>query len=261
VLLLFICLSLGVGYLFYLNPVYCSIGSGGIVLLLFFLNRLHESVLLIRAYEAHGRAYKHIYTKIDSFTEALGLKIRYRLYVRKGGTYAKLYSVFGIKRLIIGLDLITSKLPEEEINFIIAHEFARYKIKRVFLPIYSEVLDDIKRLFVFNFFIYPFERSVVYTADRIASLISGSHEHCVKVIKVDMLGIAFKELHSDDFLVLSEPKFDLVSFLVEFFSRRPNPAKRIAEIIDFYNNFKILYSKRHESDGLTNKEQPITLNI
>lgn len=259
-LLLFGLIS-GIVYLFIVVPAYSAIGAGVSVLLMLFLNRLYEAILLIKAFEARGEAYKHIYMKIDRFTHALGIEVPYRLYIRKGGPYAKLFSVFGIKRLIIGLDLITSKLPDEEISFVIAHEFAKYKIRRAVLSLFAEIIDDLKRVQLFNSLLYPFERAVVLTADRIASMISGSPEHCVKMIKIEMLGLAFKELHTQEFLNFQEPRRDFVSWIVDATSDKPNPTKRVEEILKFYDRYKILYAKRHERDGMKNHEQPISLQI
>ena len=261
VYLLMTILILGLLMALYVQSVAVILIAGLVVIFYWFFNNLYDAYLLSKAMLIDRNAFPDLYQRVYDIKKTLNYCRPLKIHITKRAAEVKITSIFGRKRLMIGIDMLRKGVGEREVDFMIARAITIYKMKEIYLSLFASILDEMERIIIFNPFLYTFERALELSADRIASLFSGSPEYCMKMIRFSMMGLSALELN--EFGLENTDKFQesFWDWLMYAFTKKPSPLKRMLEIEKFYENYKILFVKRHESDGYKNTRQPIMIEF
>lgn len=251
----------GLGYTFFTYPAYFLIGCGVFYLFTRFVNKIFEAVIQYKYFELRFDSNINLIREIAIIKHQLGFEKPIKVYIRRGSPDVKVFSLLGVRRIFLGSELLRSEVSGEQYKFSIAQAILIFKIRRMFFSYFELFVEDFHRLFLFNVFLYPFERAACYTADRIASLFSGTHEHAKNMMRTKLIGHNEYYLNADAFIKQAEINDNFFGWIVNLFSKYPSSVRRMRSIQKFYEKYMIVYAKRHESDTDSVDQPRITLEI
>ncbi|MGI9380188.1 MAG: M48 family metallopeptidase [Methyloligellaceae bacterium] len=157
--------------------------------------------------------------------------------VEEGSFNCSLMPFFNRKILIINSGLLDEGVSTVELKWIIARFIGSLRAKSYRLSIVQALISTSEKLLIFNIFLYPYERAIVMSGDRlglaaiggdITSAISAMNRLCVGArcsSLVSLTGIAKQENDIKGFF----------GFLVRVLSSHPPLVHRYREILRFAN--------------------------
>lgn len=259
--LILISITVGVVYLFLLFPVYVLLSLTGLLFGSILLNRIYDAFIVSRNLEIRDDTTTLIYKYVEEVKDVLEFNKKAKIYIKKGDPEVNCVSFLGVRRIFIGSQLLDPDIDENHFKFAIAQAIIQCKIKRMLFFFFEPFIDDLERLIVFNFFIYSFDRAATYTADRIGTLLSGSHDHCTHLMEKKLIGNSDYDIRSHDYLKQAELNQNFFCTFINIFLKSPAPVRRMKNIQSFYEKYRILYAKRHENDEVFEENSVLTLEL
>jgi hypothetical protein len=130
--------------------------------------RVFFAYLLGNSILASADNYPRIHTVTNDIKERLGYKKRIYVFVYESGSFnAYMRHIFFRRAIFLNSELLHAGVTDREVRWLIGR-FVGYMRAREQAGVLGRIIRAAQYLVVFNFFILPYERAMVYTGDRIA---------------------------------------------------------------------------------------------
>lgn len=236
--------------LFVLLPLGCIIAVltvstlGAIVLLapviLFFLwlsLRLWLASLMNNTILVTATSFPKAYKAIEDARSHFGYKSKIEAYVYQEGSYnMSLLPLLNVKVLLLNSELMRSENNNDELRFLVGRFVGALASKHFRFSWLQVFLNSVEKLFIFNLLLYPYERTLKLSGDRLGlSLIDGDiHVATLSMIKLVVGTDIAKQVNVSAFLKQGElQRGSFFSWLNKAFSTFPHHTVRVSELLEF----------------------------
>ena len=197
---------------------------------------------LVRAwYLAHNaRIDEHSFPRLHAMIQDVKAQLGYdkpieAFVVEEGSFNCLLMPFFGRKVLVLNSGLLSRDVPETEIRWVVARFVGSLRAKSYRLSIVQALISTTEKFLIFNIFLYPYERAVVMSGDRLGlELIGGDIRAAISAMnrlcvgpecssQINLNGIARQEKDLKGFF----------GFLVRIMSSHPPLVHRYRELLGF----------------------------
>ena len=157
----------------------------------FILNILQASLIAnsVRVSEYNFPEILQIYSEVKN---ALSYDKEIPIYVVQDGDINAFLSIFFRTKFIILNSVLIEGINKEEdyvqIKWIIARFIGAFRAKHFRMNIFKIMIDSIEKIKIFNFFILPYERAIIYTGDNIGLLLCEDLEQVMIAFDKFMVG-------------------------------------------------------------------------
>jgi len=221
----------------YLGLTFSVIGI--IVLFGLFLVTIFTSALFIGYIRANGvklgpNQFPHIYERAEKISMDMGLKKTPDIYVIESSGVLNAFATrfFGKNMVTIysGIFELIKDGHEEELHFVLAHEFAHIKRNHI-----------VKNLLLFPGRFVPFlaeaySRGCEYTCDRMAAAYIQNTEAATNGLTMLSVGKElYREVNKEAYIQQLQEENSLFVWLSEKLSTHPPLPKRIDQLVSFFN--------------------------
>lgn len=123
--------------------------------------------------------FPHIHKLSTAVRETIGYKRPIDIFIYEEGVFRPML-VRSLKRraVVLNSDLV-SGASDQELKWMIGRFVGYLHAKKKRLMIFEPLLNAYQRLFVFNIFLYPYERAAILTGDRIGAFATGDDSEAV----------------------------------------------------------------------------------
>jgi len=220
------------------------VGTFGFVLLFFalayflvwFSQELMRTWFLAHSARVDEHSFPGLHRLVEEVKHELGYKKPVETFVIEEGTFnCLLMPFFQRKILIIHSGLLEQNVSLTEAKWVVARFVGSLRAKSYRLSLLQALISTSEKLLIFNILLYPYERAVVMSGDRlglaliggdITSAISAMNRLCVGAqcaSQISLGGIASQERDLKGFF----------GFLVRIFSSHPPLVHRYRELLSF----------------------------
>ncbi len=220
------------------------IGTAGLVLIFFaiayflvwFSQELMRTWFLAHSARVDEHSFPGLHRLVEEVKHDLGYEKPVETFVIEEGTFnCLLMPFFQRKILIIHTGLLEQNVSLIEAKWVVARFIGSLRAKSYRLSILQALISTSEKLLIFNLLLYPYERAVVLSGDRlglaiiggdIKSALSAMNQLCVGAQcshQISLTGIARQERDIKGFF----------GFLVRIFSSHPPLVHRYRELLSF----------------------------
>ncbi len=199
--------------------------------------------LSIKMLEAHFKAnlvkvsdlnFPEVKAIIDEAREKLDYEPDVDAYVRSGDANMFLYKFFRTKMLVINSEFIDAA-SRDELVWLVGRFIGSLKAKHDRLTVLSALIGISEKLGFLNLLLYPYERTVVHSADQMGLYLSGDVKAALTALNRMIVG---KDLHRHvtiEGLLMQKREIDgqFLPSLVRLFSTHPHMVDRHANMLRF----------------------------
>lgn len=158
-------------------------------------------------------------------------------YVYQDGTYnMALMPLLNTKVLLLNSELLLDVNDRNELRFLVGRFVGALAAKHFRFIWMQGFLDGVEKLFIFNILLYPYERALMLSADRMGLvMIDGDIKIAVRAMMKMVVGAHIADRVSvSSFLDQSaQQSGSFFSWLVKAFSPFPHHTTRVSELISF----------------------------
>lgn len=160
-----------------------------IVFLIWITARIAFAYILGNAVAVSASNYPRIHRLVAEVTEAMAYHKVIHVFVYQQGDFnASMRRFFWRRAIFLNSEIVAQGVTDDEIRWI-AGRFIGYWRARRRSGVFGAIIRLAQRFLVFNFFILPYERAVVYTGDRVAlAVINGDIGTAVSAMQKLMVG-------------------------------------------------------------------------
>ena len=223
------------------------IGTFGGVLLFFgfayltiwFVQKMIRTWYLAHCARVDEHSFPGVHKIVMDVKSALGYDKPVDVFVVEEGSFnCLLMPFFNRKILVLNSGLLDEGVSAVELKWLVARFIGSLRAKSYRLSIVQALISTSEKLLIFNLLLYPYERAIVMSGDRIGlaaidgditSAISAMNRLCVGTrcsSLVSLTGIARQESDIQGFF----------GFLVRAFSSHPPLVHRYREVLRFAND-------------------------
>ena len=180
------------------------------------------------------------YPRVNALAEELKVKLGYRkpvyIFVYEQGTFNAYMRYFFFRRAIfLNSELLETGVSDDEVRWLIGR-FIGYLRARQQSGVLGWVIRAAQHLVVFNLFLLPYERAMVYTGDRIAvAAIGGDISSAVSALQKLLVGRQLGYSINPEGIIDQQRKVKskFLAFLARLMSPFPHMTTRYVDLIVF----------------------------
>jgi len=165
---------------------------GFLVLSTWFILNIMKTNLIANSVQVSEYNFPKILSAYFEVKEAIGYHKEIPIYiVQDGDINAFISKFFRTKFIILNSGLVEGIKTEEDfiqIKWIIARFIGALRAKHFRLDIFKLIIENIEKIKIFNFFILPYERAIIYTGDNIGMLLCEDLEKVMIAFDKFMVG-------------------------------------------------------------------------
>jgi hypothetical protein len=201
---------------------------------IFFANMLGNSILV------SPENYPRINTITEELKAKLGYKKRVYVFVYESGSFnAYMRHIFFRRAIFLNSELLQNGVSDAEVRWLVGR-FIGYMRARQQAGVLGWVIRAAQQLLVFNFFILPYERAMVYTGDRIAlAEIDGDLSSAISAMQKLLVGRELGySVNPEGFIAQHrQVKGSVFAFLARLGTGFPHSTARYIDLILFTKAF------------------------
>jgi len=208
----------------------------GAVFLIWFTSNLFRAMLLSHAAKVTDDNFPQIHALVEDIKAQLAYKKRVEVFIVEEGSFnSLLISLFNIKVIQLNSEILADGVSEQEIKFIIARFIGGLRAKCYRLTLLQSLISMSEKFLVLNIFLYPYERAVVLSGDRIGlHVIDGDVTSAVIAMNRLCVGVhCGRMLNIRAMLHQREEIRGLFGFLARIFSTHPSMPVRYHEFLTY----------------------------
>ncbi|QCN96966.1 M48 family peptidase (plasmid) [Azospirillum argentinense] len=225
--------------------IFLLIYIGFLVAVIWFCLELMRAVLIGNSV----RVGSGNFPEIEAILEDVKKKVKYskdiEIYIVEGGSVNMfLYRFFRTKFIVINsafVESCESSKNYKDIEWSIARFVGYMKVKRDhYFPILDELMSTIKNIPLFNLFILPYERCIVYSGDQIGLAVCGSLESSIVGLEKLLIGKTLYAKVTNDTFINQANRLNGSVFakIARFFSEFPFLTDRYLNLMAFSREFR-----------------------
>ncbi|MFF5995652.1 M48 family metallopeptidase [Lysinibacillus sp. KU-BSD001] len=219
--------------------IVAAISIIGIIVILFlflfywFIHNLAIVNIRKNGVKLNEQQFPHFYEQAKDIAQRMNLTQVPDIYVMQSGGILNAFATkFGLKNMVVLYADVFSLIDEqgqEEVHFILAHEFAHIKRKHVGLG--WLLMPGLLVPFLSN----AYSRACEFTCDRYGAYYSQSHEAAKNALVMLAIGPQlYKQVDQVTFMKQIETESGMFSWIDEILSTHPNLPKRVHAISGFF---------------------------
>ena len=211
-----------------------------VALLLWVGMRVYFAYMLGNSILVSAENYPRINTITEEVKARLGYNKRIYVFVYESGSFnAYMQHIFFRRAIFLNSELLQNGVSDPEVRWIVGR-FVGYMRARRQAGVLGWIIRAAQHLLVFNFFILPYERALVYTGDRIAlAELDGDLSSVISAMQKLLVGRELGySVNPEGFIAQHrQVKGSLFAFLARMWLGFPHTTARYVDLILFTKAF------------------------
>lgn len=224
--------------------VYLVLTLGLILLPILLILVFIRNIVLASFLGNYVRVSEHNFPQIAQWSDEVCASIGYNkpidVFVYEDGSFnAMLVPILKKKAVLLNSETVLGA-DETEMKWLLGRFVGYLKGKKMRFWVFEVFLNAFENLFVFNFFLYPYERSAVLTGDRIGAYAAGFNQPRILsamaklMVGPDVAGqVTAQGIAEQDGMLRRKPFFSLMARLASPF---PHMTRRYTEMLIFFRD-------------------------
>ena len=222
--------------------VYLVLSVGLILIPIFLVLIFIRNIVLASFLGNYVRVSEHNFPEIARWSDEVRMSIGYNkpidVFVYEEGSFnAFLVPILKKKAVVLNSETVHG-CDETEMKWILGRFVGYLKGKKMRFWVFEAFLNAFENLFVFNFFLYPYERAAVLTGDRIGAFAADFNQPRILAAMTKLMvgpdvvsHVTPQGIAEQDALLRRKPFFSLMARL---FSPFPHMTRRYSEMLFFF---------------------------
>lgn len=209
---------------------------GFIVLAIWMAAKLFRARLLSQCARVTADNFPRIHAMTEEIKKQLGYDKPVEVYIVQEGLFNSfLVSLFNIKVVLLTSEILCEGVSDQEIKFIIARFIGGLRAKSYRYTLLPELIATTENFVFLNLLLYPYERAVVLSGDRIGlAAIGGDVASAIMAMNRLCVGVhCGVKLNVRAMLLQREDLEDFFGFILNIFSNHPSMPRRYDELLTF----------------------------
>ena len=209
----------------------------GFLLLLFWLGfETFYARFVGNAIRVSETNYPRLKTILEDMSHQLSVRKKVDVFIYQQGEFNAYFTRFvGRRAIFLNSDLLEKGVSDDEIRWLMGRFLGSVRSQEL-THVFGWMIGFVKRLVVFNFFIFPYDRSTACTGDRVALACIGG-EISIAIAAMNKLlvgrGVGYSVNPAGIVKQNRNVRGSFFAFLARLFSPVPHTVTRYVELIGF----------------------------
>jgi len=182
--------------------------------------------------------FPEIYQMLQSIKQRLDFYEKVDIYIiEEGSVDARFARFFRTKFIVLHSGMaenLHTKEGRKQLEFVIARFVGDLKAKRVRLDLFRILFNGMRKLIVFNLFLLPYERAVVYSGDQIGLAVCQDLPNTLRALNRMMVGNRlFGDVNPSAVLSQAQEVSGPFGYIAQLLSAHPHMVNRYLNLLAF----------------------------